>query len=132
MLLIDLVFEENPNLSDALIVLATDSMVAKHWLDAGDAKPHDALDILSTIHQRLEERNCRLYTAYVNTKKNLADAPSRVGVAEYEKTKGNYEEERTSTLKILQFAVKEAQGTFLPARISGMEKGLEEKCVSAD
>ena len=126
-LLIDMVFKHRPDLVDGLIILATDSMVAKHWLDSDDAKPSAALEVLGRIQEKLKTRRCRLYTAYINTDKNLSDIPSRDGVAKYKAEAHLYSERRQATIKLLHFARKEAKSLFLKSggNTGGMSKGKE-------
>ena len=59
-LLVDTVFERRPQLKDGLVVLGTDSMVSKHWLDSRDARCDYALEILGRIEAKLKARRCRL------------------------------------------------------------------------
>ena len=60
-----------------LIVLATDSMTAKHWVENRGAHNWRALLILKEIEDLLRKNNCRLYLTYVNTLINASDLPSR-------------------------------------------------------
>ena len=102
-------------------------MVAKHWLDTGDARPELALTILGRISSKLKSRGCRLYTAYINTKKNLSDVPSRVGCKAYLAEKDQHKDRRQATLKLLEFAKEEALGLFLKegGNTGGMKRGAE-------
>ena len=105
-----------------LIVLATDSMVTKHWLDSGIAHSKEALILLQKIDMLLTSSNSRLYTVYVNTNDNLADIPSRLGKEGYAKCQdGETARKRLATKAILRNAEAEARKTFLASggRIGG-------------
>ena len=114
-----------------LIVLATDSMVAKHWLETGMAHNSEALQMLQEIDTLLRRHHARIYAAYVNTNDNLADTPSRVGKTRYElgeeSRAGDNARRRTATRKVLQAAEKEAKGMFLKAgdNAGGMIRKVE-------
>ena len=60
-----------------LLVLATDNLSCKYWIEKGHAKRADMQEMLNTMHGLLEKNHCRLYVTYVNTKKNVADQLSR-------------------------------------------------------
>ena len=114
-----------------LIVLATDSMVAKHWLETGMAHNSEALQMLQEIDILLRRHHARIYTVYVNTNDNLADTPSRIGKMRYElgeeSKPGDNARRREATRKLLRVAEKEARGLFLKAGNSagGMERKVE-------
>ena len=60
-----------------LLILATDNLSCKYWIEKGHAKRPDMQEMLNTMHELLEKSHCRLYVTYVNTKKNVADQLSR-------------------------------------------------------
>lgn len=60
-----------------LIVLATDSMTAKYWVENRNAHNLIALTIIGHIEELLRKNKCRLYLTYVNTLSNAADLSSR-------------------------------------------------------
>jgi len=112
--------------SNVLIVLATDSMVAKHWVETGVAHNEQALDLLAAIDSLLKASGSRLYCVYVNTKDNISDVPSRLGkdgyLAEFS-TPAN-SDKRRATLKLLGAAADEAKQTFLASggKYGGMNR----------
>jgi hypothetical protein len=60
-----------------LIVLATDSMTCKSWIERGCAPTSLANAMLKEIFLTLEQRAQRLFVIYVPTDDNVADEPSR-------------------------------------------------------
>ena len=58
-----------------LLVIATDSLNAKGWVQKGCARNARANEILAELDTHLDGR--RLYLVYVPTKDNVADEPSR-------------------------------------------------------
>ena len=99
---------ENPQLG--LIVLATDSMNAKSWVENERANNEKANAILDTIFRALGER--QIFLVWVPTDDNAADDPSR--------NKGLVARRVASTLALLKFAQRQAVGVWrLDARQSG-------------
>ena len=99
--------------SNALIVLATDSMVAKHWVESGNTRVEGALGLLKELDEMLTNSGSRLYLVYIPTKDNLADVPSRKGEGGYWAEWGNYSRERKATRALLESAAAEARKTFI-------------------
>ena len=91
--------------NNKLIVLATDSMVAKNWTEQGHGKNNYCLHLLAQIDQLLETSGCRLYLTYVNTNLNVADNPSR-------NDKLLEEDRIRETYKVLQTALGGARGIW--------------------
>jgi hypothetical protein len=117
----------DPNIRGGLIILATDSQVAKHWLDTRDSRCDAALKILGQIEEELRSRNFRLYTVYIHTSLNLSDVPSRLGKDGY--LKENVEKNakrREATQAILHLAKMEALGSFFQdgGVIGGVDKAV--------
>lgn len=63
----------NGGVRNSLIIIATDSMVAKRWVEAGKAHNDIALELLNKIFFCLKETNNRLYLTYVPSVMNVAD-----------------------------------------------------------
>ena len=74
-----------------LIVLATDNMSCKYWIEKGHAKKEEMQAMLDELHTMLNEKNCRLYVTYVHTDDNIADELSRNRQVVMNKAKGNHE-----------------------------------------
>lgn len=60
-----------------LVVLATDSMNAKRWIEAMKANNEQALVYLREIFLHMKKYNLRLYLVYVPSKQNAADHATR-------------------------------------------------------
>src|SRR3989338_5542068 len=60
-----------------LLVLGTDNMNCKHWIEREHSHRSDINDLMSDIVNNLRRVNCRLYVAYVPTEENVADSPTR-------------------------------------------------------
>jgi hypothetical protein len=61
----------------SLIVLGTDNLNAKAWIERRYAHNDAANEILQQLVPALLQANCRLYLTYVPTAENVADEPSR-------------------------------------------------------
>ena len=59
----------------ALFVLATDSLTAKSWVEKGCATTGDGNELLDALFAELGAK--RIFLTHINTKVNVADAPSR-------------------------------------------------------
>ena len=62
---------------NVLVILATDSLTAKRWVEGRNAHNEEALLILKEIFSIMDEKQIRLYCIYVPTKLNVSDRPSR-------------------------------------------------------
>ena len=60
-----------------LVILATDSMNAKRWVEAAKANNSVALDYLRKIFAHMDKLHLRVYLVYVPSKKNVADYATR-------------------------------------------------------
>lgn len=60
-----------------LIVVATDSMCAKGWIERGCAENPKAHAVLCRILDALESANVRIMCPYIHTDSNIADVPTR-------------------------------------------------------
>jgi hypothetical protein len=59
-------------------VVATDSMVAKGWIEGGNSDRPEAKKLLRELFGLLEgEKRRHLFVPYINTKLNAADTPTR-------------------------------------------------------
>ena len=59
-----------------LFIVATDSTCAKGWVERGYSDREDAQELLDKLRRLLDGR--RIMCPYVNTKKNIADVPTRL------------------------------------------------------
>jgi len=98
------IVESDHCLSHDLIVLATDSMTCKAWIERGCAASPQANEMLDKIFGILKRRGQRLYVIYVPTDENSADAPTREKDLEMEKVE--------KTRKRLEIALAECQGLW--------------------
>ncbi len=69
---------------NALIILATDSMNAKNWVQSGKAQCREAYPILKAIFTHLKKYNQRIYVVYVPSAQNVADYATRHTDKEFE------------------------------------------------
>ena len=106
-----------------LIVLGTDSMVAKNWCEQGHGHNDACLDILREIDKLLEENTCRLYMTYINTTINVADLPSR------EKCESLDQKKSALTEYILKIAEQNAKGLWWQ---SGDNTGADKERVGGE
>lgn len=60
-----------------LLLLGTDNMNCKHWIEKEHSHRPDINNLLSEIVTMLRQANCRLYVAYIPTDENVADSPTR-------------------------------------------------------
>ena len=60
-----------------LIILATDSLTCKAWIERSCSPNEDADKMVQQIHAMLSAREQRLYLVYIHTSRNAADDPSR-------------------------------------------------------
>ena len=60
-----------------LLILATDNLSCKYWIEKGHAKSPEIQEMLDSMHTMLAHHHCRLYVTYVNTNDNVADQLSR-------------------------------------------------------
>lgn len=67
----------NQEVPPKLIILATDNMNCKHWVERGHCHHDDINDMLADVMNALKKIQCRLYVTYVPTDENFADAPTR-------------------------------------------------------
>ena len=63
--------------STKIIVLATDNLSCKYWIEKGHSRSETIQRLLRELHSMLEQAGSRLYVTYVNTKVNFADEISR-------------------------------------------------------
>ena len=56
-----------------LILLATDNMNCKHWIERGYAKNQEINEIMRRIYSVLDGKKIRLFVTYVPTDDNVAD-----------------------------------------------------------
>ena len=79
-------------LSSDIIVLATDNMSCKYWIEKGHARDERIQDLLNEIHSILSGTGkvCRLFVTYVNTLDNFADEISRNKATKNEKIDKNH------------------------------------------
>ena len=63
--------------STRIIVLATDNLSCKYWIEKGHPRSETIQRLLRELHSMLEQAGSRLYVAYVNTKVNFPDEISR-------------------------------------------------------
>ena len=73
-----------------MIVLATDNLSCKYWIEKGQARSEDIQKLLREIHHLLESASCRLYLTYVNTDDNFADEISRNKLVDETKLEKNH------------------------------------------
>ena len=106
-----------------LIVLGTDSMVAKNWCEQRHVHNDACLDILREIDKLLEENTCRLYMTYINTTINVADLPSR------EKCESLDQKKSALTEYILKIAEQNAKGLWWQ---SGDNTGADKERVGGE
>lgn len=90
-----------------LLVLATDSMTCKSWIERGCSPRDEANEMLQQILTTLENHNQRLYVIYVPTEENVADEPSRRKIWERVKLE--------ATRRRLDLAFMECQGAWAVA-----------------
>ncbi len=107
------------------VILATDSMTAKHWVENGDAKPIEARILLAKLDEMLTARSARLFLTYINTKLNVADRPSRVPIGD----KALDEDALKATVLALRHAERESRGLWATSgnRTGGVRRGREEQ-----
>lgn len=113
-----------------LIVLATDSMTAKHWVENRNAHNEQALVILAEIEALLRQNKCRLYLVYVNTLDNAADLPSRIAASE-----ARVEERHlTATCSLLRSAAFEAKGMWSKSGglVGGSTYNIRPRCTETE
>ena len=80
----------NEGRKTSMIVLATDNLSCKYWIEKGHARSEDIQNLLREIHHLLESASCRLYLTYVNTEDNFADEISRNKLVDATKLEKNH------------------------------------------
>lgn len=90
-----------------LVILATDSLTAKRWVEGRNAHNDEALEILQEIFKIMDDKQMRLYCIYVPTKLNVSDRPSR------ESDDTLDDKCRDATLRLLKLAETEALGMWM-------------------
>ncbi len=109
--------------NEALIILATDSMNAKNWVQSGKAHNSIALLILGEIFRHLRQYNQRLYVVYVPSAQNVADFATRDITCPVQDAFDRKQFEDTRTL--LRQTQVEATGMWLER--GGRTGGVEDK-----
>lgn len=103
-----------------LVILGTDNMNCKHWIEGSPAHDEKIREILSNIHSTLTRHQSRLYITYVPTKENFADELSRNEELEITKLQQNHQ--------LLLAARLEALGTWNLAGQTTGGTGTQVKC----
>lgn len=96
----------------SLIIMATDSMNAKHWVESGKANNPEALRLLNLLFSHLRSFNLRLYLVYVPTGDNVADYSTRPH-PEDKTSRAYLPSQFFATGRLLALAEKEALGMWL-------------------
>jgi hypothetical protein len=117
---------------NALVILATDSMNAKRWVEAAKADNPTALKYLFELFQHMKQYDIRVYLVYVPSKKNVADHSTRPHL-KGKQPAAYLEQPFQETRHILARADAEARKTWTAfgARTGGMDVQLHEDSEAA-
>ena len=74
---VEAALKEERKVCPNVIVLATDNLSCKYWIEKGHARNPRIQELLREIHTTLRAHDCRLFVTYVNTKENYSDDISR-------------------------------------------------------